>query len=173
MLLSPLLGPIYSFAINIAVGKIKNGIKSLYTLSAFILNLFYSLPVTLEIALETDVRMIYIPMALLLGFASILSITKGIPEGIAGVAIAAALLPPAVAFGLLIVILPEKALNALIVTFQSVLGLMAGSLLATIVLDIEPRKYYERTEARHYIVRSGFVVFMLLVFTSILSLIFV
>ncbi|HDL15889.1 MAG TPA: DUF389 domain-containing protein [Euryarchaeota archaeon] len=53
MLLSPLLGPIYSFAINIAVGKIKNAIKSLYTLSAllgstillsiisaFILNLF-------------------------------------------------------------------------------------------------------------------------------------
>lgn len=185
MLLSPLLGPIYSFAINIAVGRPENAIKStgilaillfsvflLSSVSMFMAGNFSEILLTNEISSRAEITLIYIPMAILLGFASVLALTKGIPEGLAGVAIAAALLPPVVVAGILLVVSPPKAIIPAIITLQNVMGMMAGSLIAVIVLDVGPRKYYERAIARKYIKRGLFVLLLLLILITALSLIF-
>ncbi|MBK5190849.1 MAG: TIGR00341 family protein [Methanosarcinales archaeon] len=185
MLLSPLLGPIYAFTINTAVGKTKDALKSvgnlgiqllmviiLSALVTLVISLFIDLSLTSEILLRMNPSFIYILMALLLGFASILALSKGITEIIAGVAIAAALLPPAVVTGITIVLYPHQTPSPLALTLENVLGLMAGSLSATLILDISPRRYYERVVARKFIARISLVLIILLalLFTSSLLL---
>ncbi len=176
MLLSPLLGPIYAFAINTALGRGKDAFKSIGNLSIMILIVivisylatlfidpFIELRKTSEISSRIDTGLIYVIMAILLGFASIFALSKGISEVIAGVAIAAALLPPAVVVGIAFALYPQDAIDAIILTLENVLGLMAGSLSAVIILGIGPRKYYEKTVARKFIVRTTLFIIILLV----------
>ncbi|MEX2720684.1 MAG: TIGR00341 family protein [Candidatus Wukongarchaeota archaeon] len=176
MLLSPLLGPIYAFAINTALGRGKDAFKSIGNLSIMILIVivisylatlfidpFIELRKTSEIRSRIDTGLIYVIMAILLGFASIFALSKGISEVIAGVAIAAALLPPAVVVGIAFALYPQDAIDAIILTLENVLGLMAGSLSAVIILGIGPRKYYEKTVARKFIVRTTLFIIILLV----------
>ncbi len=183
MLLSPLLGPIYAFAINTAVGRARDALKSIGNLSILLLGVmvlsyiatlsisfFIELSLTPEILARMNSSFIYILMALLLGFASILALTKGIPESIAGVAIAAALLPPAVVTGISFILYPVRAMNPLILTLENVLGLMAGSLSATLLLDIGPRRYYERVVARKFIARTSLALIILLALLFAFSL---
>ena len=80
----------------------------------------------------------------------------------AGVAIAAALLPPAAVTGISLVLYPSRAVNSLVLTLENVCGLMAGGLCGTVLLDIQPRKYYERTGARRVIIRTALVLVILL-----------
>jgi len=183
MLLSPLLGPIYAFAINTAVGKARDALRSIVNLSILLLivvlfsylttlliSQFVELSLTSEILVRMSSSFIYIIMALFLGFASILALSEGISESIAGVAIAAALLPPAVVTGISFVLYPLMAINSMILTLENVLGLMAGSLSATLLLDIGPRKYYEKVVARKFIVRTYLVLIALLVLLFAFSL---
>jgi uncharacterized hydrophobic protein (TIGR00341 family) len=183
MLLSPLLGPIYAFAINTAVGRARDAFKSIGNLGILLLMVivlsylttlsispFIELSLTQEILARMSSSFIYILMALLLGFASILALSKGISESIAGVAIAAALLPPAVVTGILFFLHPPRAINCLTLTLENVLGLMAGSLSATLLLDIGPRKYYERVVARKFIARTFLVLIILLALLFAFSL---
>ena len=185
MLLSPLLGPIYSFAINIAVGRPEDSLKSagilvillssaltLSFISTLMAGSLSEIPVTEEISSRAEMSLIYIPMAILLGFASVLALTKGIPEGLAGVAIAAALLPPVVVAGILLVVSPSRAIVPAMVTLQNVMGMMAGSLMAVIMLDVGPRKYYEKAVARKYIRRALFALSLLLILISAISVLF-
>lgn len=183
MLLSPLLGPIYAFAINTAVGRAKDAFKSfvnlgiqllmvviLSSLATLAISPFVELSLTPEILVRMSSSYVYILMALLLGFASILALSKGIDEGIVGVAIAAALLPPAVVTGITIVLYPHQTLIPLALTLENVLGLMAGSLSATLILDISPRRYYERVVARKFIARISLVLIILLALLFTFSL---
>ncbi len=176
MLLSPILGPVYAFAINTAIGRGKDAFKSIGILSIMIITVtvlsyfvtlfidpFVELEKTDEIRLRTDPSLIYILTAILLGFASIYALSKGIGETIVGVAIAAALLPPAVVVGIAFAIYPNDAIDALILTLEFVLGLMAGSLSAVIILGIGPRKYYEKTVARKFILRTTLFIIILLI----------
>jgi len=182
MLLSPLLGPIHAFAINTAVGNPKNALKSVLNLgvlismvivfsfiTTYLINPYAELSITPEILSRMDASFIYILMALLLGFASILAISRGVIESIAGVAIAAALLPPAVVTGISLMIYPEKALNAITLTLENVLGLMSGGLFATIVLDIGPRKYYEKKVAKRFITRAVIILGTLITILFLVS----
>lgn len=186
MLLSPLLGPIYAFAINTAVGRPRDALKSIGNLAILLLMViifsylatlfispFISLSLTPEILSRMELNSIYILMAVLLGFASVLAISRGISESVAGVAIAAALLPPAVVSGISLVLYPHGAMHSLILTFENVLGLMAGSLAATVILDIGPRKYYERVKARRFIRRTCFIILLILVLLLVFSVLLV
>jgi hypothetical protein len=86
------------------------------------LSSFQELFVTNEILIRTDTSIKYLLIAVLLGFATILASIKGIPESIAGVAIAAALLPPAAAAGILVVVAPRLVGEALYLVSYNVLG---------------------------------------------------
>lgn len=92
-------------------------------------------------------------MAVFLGLAAMLALTKKIIEGLAGVAIAAALLPPAAVTGILLVMEPSSATRAFTITMENIIGLMTGGLLASLILDIVPRCYYERSSARRMTLR--------------------
>lgn len=182
MLLSPLLGPIYAFSINTAAGKAKYVFKSIANLGVLlvmvigfsgittvVISSFFDLSLTPEILSRMESSPIYIIMAILLGFASIFALSRDISESIAGVAIAAALLPPAVVTGIALVLYPSKAVTSLVLVFENVLGLMVGGLCATLFLDIEPRRYHERVHARAFIVRTSVVLVILLVLLVVIS----
>ena len=185
MLISPLLGPIYSFAINIATGKPRSAMWNIADLTilllitmiisymvAFIVNLISPIPMTEEILLRTQPTWIYGLVAFLLGFASILAITKGIIEIIVGAAIAAALLPPAVTAGILFAIERAKVLNATIITLQNVFGLMIGSLVGILVLKISPRSYYKKEIARKYVKASIITILFILILLTGITILF-
>lgn len=168
MLISPLLGPIYALAITTAIGDVKKIFRCVQIIvmyvgmlvgialvATFLLSLVFQLSVTDEIAARMVSNVVYIVMALLLGFATIVALSRGIPEGMAGVAIAAALLPPAVVTGIALVIEPSGAFNALILTLQNVVGLIAGAIAAVIVLDIRPRDASDQDRAHRILSRIG------------------
>ncbi|MBP1929237.1 putative hydrophobic protein (TIGR00341 family) [Methanolinea mesophila] len=183
MLLSPLLGPIYAFALNTAVGRGRVVLLSFRTLlvlvggiivfslvATWILSLFIPLPLTPEILSRMVSNPIYVVMAVILGFATIVALSQGIPEGIAGVAVAAALLPPAVVTGIAPVIYSQGTLGALILTLQNVFGLMAGSVAGVIALQIGPRSYGEKRNARTIIIRIAWLLAVMVLLLFFLSL---
>ncbi len=182
MLLSPMLGPIYAFAINIALGHLRDGIKGVANLALYLsvvillsylltlaLSHFFHLSPTSEILLRLTSTPVYLLIAIFLGFAAVLALSKGIPESIAGIAIAAALLPPAVVSGIMLHLDASSSLAPLLLTAENVLGLMAGALLAFPILRIGPRRYYEREKARRYMMRVAAVLSTLLLAILLLT----
>ncbi|MDK2782042.1 MAG: hypothetical protein PWR13_1070 [Archaeoglobi archaeon] len=180
MLLSPLLGPIHGFTIFLSAGKIKQALKCLRNL---IFNLFASLAVsalvaliifhpaviTAEIALRTESNPYYTIMAIALGFASLLSISKGVAESVAGVAVAASIIPPAVVAGMLLWSYPLLAFRAFVVMLENVVGLLFGGIIAVQLLEVKPTKYYERKIAAQYIFRSVVALVALIILLILLS----
>lgn len=178
MLLSPLLGPIYSFSINLGLGKVKNALRSITTLvimlasailavtaTTYLSGNFVNLEITSQIASRIVLSPLYIPMAIMLGFASILAMTRGIPEVFAGVAISVALVPPAAVAGIMISMEPWNFIYPFTIVAQNVIGMMAGALLAVIALNIGPRKYYEKVVARRLMIRGAIIVAILIIIT--------
>jgi uncharacterized hydrophobic protein (TIGR00341 family) len=183
MLIAPFLGPIHALAINTAIGNVRNVLGSARVLGALLLmvigfsllttaalSLVINLPLTPEITARMTASPVYILMAILLGFAAIVALSHGIPEGVAGVAVAAAMLPPAVVTGVAIVLKPSGALYALILTLQNVIGLITGAILAVIALRIGPRTYYEQWLARQFTRRLAWILGMALLILLIISL---
>ncbi|NYT07092.1 MAG: TIGR00341 family protein [Methanomicrobiales archaeon] len=186
MLLAPLLGPIYAFAITTTTGNRHLVVTCLRTIlifltaiiliafvTTFILSMVFDLPLTSEILSRTTPAPIYIIMAILLGFAIILALSTGIPESVAGVAVAAALLPPAAVVGISLALYPSGAFGALVLTMENVAGLMAGSVVGAMALQVTPRSYREKMNARTMLYRILWmliVLIILLVFLSILPL---
>ena len=183
MLLSPLLGPIYVFALNTAVGRgrvvllafrtilvMVGGIIVFSLATTWVLSLFIPLPLTPEILSRMVSNPVYIVMAIILGFATIVALSQGISEGIAGVAVAAALLPPAVVTGIAPVIYIQGTLSALVLTLQNVFGLMAGSVVGVIALQIGPRSYGEKRTARSIIIRIAWLLAVMVLLLFFLSL---
>lgn len=180
MLLSPLLGPVYGFAISLGVGKVKSAVRSIVVLVVLLLfsvamvavltfatSRFIPLTLTAQITSREVLSPLYVPIALLLGFASMLAMTKGIPEIAAGVAISVALVPPAAVAGILLVVKPAMAAYPAIIVAQNVLGLMAGALVSVMVLNLGPRRYYEKVVARRLMVRTSIIVAVLIGITLI------
>ncbi len=166
MLVSPLLGPIYALAVYIAIGDLKTTLRCIEILglmvlmlviisaiASFALSFIINLALTPEILSRMEPNAIFILMAVLLGFATMIALEKGIPEGIAGVAIAAALLPPAVVTGISLALFPEGAVKAVVLTLQNVVGLIAGSIIGVIFLQIGPRDLFAQAQSRQIIIR--------------------
>jgi uncharacterized hydrophobic protein (TIGR00341 family) len=182
MLLSPLLGPIYALSINIAVGDRKKTWRCISILVIYVLMLVgiaaivtlplsyvIDLPLTAEILARTDSNAIYIVMATLLGFATIIAMSKGIPEGIAGVAIAAALLPPAVVTGICAIIYPAGFFKALTLTLQNIVGLVTGSLIGVFFMGIGPRDLFEYYRAKQTIGKIAWLLAVSIILLIIIS----
>jgi uncharacterized hydrophobic protein (TIGR00341 family) len=182
MLISPLLGPIYAFAINTGAGNVSQVARSVKVLAVLlgmiilisilataILSIFMVLPVTPEIESRMAANPVYIIMAILLGFATILALSRGIPEGVAGVAVAAALLPPAVVVGIAAVISRAGLPGALVLTLQNIFGLGLGSILAVTTLHIHPADSYGEWKAKKFLVRIAWILFVIFLFLLVIS----
>ena len=192
MLLSPILGPIHSFAIYSATGKVNEAFRSILVLAVnlllifvlalaatFLMSLFtefftesvLNLTLTEEIMIRTVSNPIYIIMAILLGIASIIALTKNISELIAGVAVAAALLPPTVVAGITVVLMPERSPGAVLLVLDNVIGLIAGALIATLALRIAPRNGSDVKTAKNFIRRSIILILILIAILAVSSII--
>lgn len=182
MLISPLLGPIYALAVYIAIGDVKTTLRCIQlvglmvimlviisAVTTFALSFVIDLPLTPEIVSRTDSSAVFIVMAILLGVATMIALSKGIPEGIAGVGIAAALLPPAVVSGIAVVLYPQGALKALVLTLQNVVGLIAGSIIGVIFLHIGPRDLFTQVQSRQVVVRVAWFLVILIIFLVVIS----
>ncbi|MDD4126705.1 MAG: TIGR00341 family protein [Methanomicrobium sp.] len=193
MLLSPILGPIHSFTIYAALGRTDDAIRSIRVLiillgsvlivsaiATYLISLFIwimpssslVLNITTEILSRTVSSPIYIIMAILLGIASIIALTRGAAEFIAGVAVAAALLPPTVVAGIAFVMFPGKLAGSMFLVMDNVIGLIAGALIATLIIGIAPRKSGETKLAKKFIQRTSVLIAILIVFLSIMSYFF-
>lgn len=182
MLISPLLGPIYAFAVNTAVGNSRNVLNCVKILAVLLfmviaisfaatvlLSFAIPLTITTEISSRLDANPVYILMAFLLGFATIFALSEKIPEGVAGVAVAAALLPPAVVFGISLYLVPGSAVSALTLTLQNVVGLLAGSIGAVLILRIRPHGFFAQLTAKRVVRRVIWVLLILVLLILVLT----
>lgn len=183
MLLSPLLGPITAFAFNAAVGKPKKMFKA--ALNILVLTIaviatgagltalastFMEIPITNEILSRTEMSPVFLVIAILLGLAGGLAMSSDIPGILVGVAIAAALVPPAVVTGVGIALLNfDIFINALTLTNANLLGLILGTMTVFYILGVTPRKYYEREKARQYMTYTIIVFVALSIILGIIT----
>ena len=165
MLISPLLGPITAFSFNVAVGKpekvYKATISGLILLTAVIVTgailtaialQFTDLPLTSEILSRTEISPVYLAVAIALGFAGGIAMTTDIPGILVGVAIAAALVPPATVAGIGIALLDfEIFSSALTLTAANVIGLILGTIAVFFIEGITPRRIFEKEKAQRQI----------------------
>ncbi|WP_297421615.1 TIGR00341 family protein [Thermococcus sp.] len=117
MLLSPILGPLYGFSLNVVMGRGKGALNAVFsilkllgvillsaTLTALLLKAAGTMPgPTHEILPRGHSGIVYILIAIVLGYAGIVAIVSRIPEILAGVSIAAALVPPTAVVGISLV----------------------------------------------------------------------
>jgi len=181
MLLSPIIGPIYGFTVYVALGMPRESLRCLGVLAALLLGVFIlsaiatflistviPLALTDEIASRLVANPIYTLMAVLLGFAAVLAFNRGISEVIAGVAIAAAIIPPTVMTGLVLVLEPVSLISSALLVAGQIVGLIAGALVAVTLLKVEPREARDKAVAKRYLIRS--VVLIVLLFALLLWL---
>lgn len=164
MLLSPLLGPITAFSFNAAVGQPQKMYKAaqsglILTLViiatgaclTFIVSQFVDLELTPEILARTEMTPVFLVIAILLGLAGGIAISSDIPGILVGVAIAAALVPPAVVTGISLAMLDyDMFINSLTLTIANILGLILGTMVVFYILGITPRKFHEKEKAKKY-----------------------
>jgi uncharacterized hydrophobic protein (TIGR00341 family) len=183
MLLSPLLGPITAFAYNASVGKPEKMLKA--TLNIFILTItvgatgaaltfastfFMDVPITEEILARTVMSPVFLIVAILLGFAGGIAMSSDIPGILVGVAIAAALVPPAVVTGIGVALLDyDMFINALTLTVANLLGLVLGTMTIFYIMGVTPRKYFEKQKAKKYITYTISVFVVLSIILGILT----
>lgn len=170
MLLSPILGPLYGFSLNVVMGRGRDALDAVASilkllgvifLSALLASLALRLgglmpgEPTYEILIRGDSGVVYIVLAVVLGYAGVVAIVSKIPEVLAGVSIAAALVPPTTVIGISLAMgWQEIFLGSLCLTFENVLGLLSGSLLGLYILNVSPRTYYEKRAAKMYTKRT-------------------
>ncbi len=176
MLLSPLLSPLYALSINIVFGKPRQIALSTANLaalaaSAYILVLLASLalhtglgidpPLNHEILSRTQLyKPVYAVLSVLLGYSALLATRKDVAEAIAGVAVAAALLPPLAVSALLLPVDTRLSLLSLDIALQNILGIIAGIILAVLSLGVKPRRSQGLNQL--YTVTTILLVFILL-----------
>jgi uncharacterized hydrophobic protein (TIGR00341 family) len=185
MLVSPILGPIYGFAVSLVLGRVRDSLGALYHLilltvvvigiaavASMLVREIWGLEPTGEVLARAEPSIVYLAVALLLGGAGAIAAVEGEHEALAGVAIAAALVPPAAAAGMGVgLCLSRVAVGSSLLLAENLLGMMLGSLIALQALGLEPRRYYDRRTARTYLARAiGALTLMMLLLIIILIL---
>ena len=164
MLVSPLLGPINAFAVNTALGRIKNLLKiqtsilvlllsviGLSALVTLIISQFINLPITDQIQLRGQTTILDVIIGLILGLAGGLSLVSAISETLVGVGVASALLPPAAVAGIGIALMNTSLfVGALILTIVYLVGLQLGCMMMLRIKGVHPRQFYKQAEARKH-----------------------
>ncbi len=186
MLISPLLGPISSFALNSVLGRQKRIEESLMFGSAMIgssivlaavltlaLSAFYPIEITPEIQSRTEVSPILIVVAVMLGIAGGLALLTAIPEIIVGVAIAVALVPPATTIGIGLGLgSSEIAIGSSLVLLSNIIGMVIGFMVIFLAKGISPRKYYEKQKAKRVLTVNIIVLVLLAVALGVIEVLF-
>ena len=149
MLLSPILGPIYAFSVLAVLSRPRGALRSLLglfsllgaalvasaatTVAARILG--YEPEATSEILLRARFSWDSIAVPVVLGMASLLAVSSNVTEALTGVAIAAAIIPPASALGWALVSGAASLASGIAANLcANVLGLLMGSYVMGVTL---------------------------------------
>jgi len=159
MVIAPLLGPNVALALATTLGDFKLGYDALRTsslglvmalsLSIFIGYFFPVDPSITQIASRIDVGLSDIVLALASGVAGVLAFTSGASISLIGVMVAVALMPPLIAFGLLIGSghSPE-AVGALLLLVTNIICVNLAGVTTFLIQGIRPRKWWEASKAK-------------------------
>jgi len=172
MVVAPLLGANMALALGIVLGDDSLVRRALRTnvvglaiaiAAATVLGLALDVdPTTAEIASRTRVDIWDLVLALAAGCAGALAYTTGIPTYLTGVMVAVALLPPAVASGMLLSAGEVNgALAALLLAGGNVTALTLAAMLTFLWRGMRPRNWWQEERARRS-ARRGVAVFMAL-----------
>ncbi|RMF30408.1 MAG: TIGR00341 family protein, partial [Candidatus Nitrosothermus koennekii] len=184
MLISPLLSPITSLALNSILGRQKQINQSLlyitYLLASsillamaitFVLSYFIDIEITKEITLRTNPQPTDILIAVILGMAGGIALLSALPEIIVGVAIAVALIPPATVSGL------GLGLNDITIAFgafrlllENVVGMIMGMVLIFVIKGVSPRRYYEKKKKKKVAIKAALSLLSLIIAIILLEL---
>jgi len=181
MVVAPLLGPNMALALGIVLGDGSLARRALRTnlfgltvalVSAALLGLaLHPDPATSELASRTRVGLWDLVLALAAGSVGALAYTTGIPTYLTGVMVAVALLPPAVASGMLLSQGElDGAVSALLLAGGNVTALTLAAMLTFLWRGMSPRNWWQEEEARRS-ARRGIAVFVTL-FAVLAALIF-
>lgn len=165
MVIAPLLGPILAMILGTALGErwlIVNSLRSgLYGLVIAVVigiaaGLVHQVDVdSAQLAARTDVDPESVALALASGAAAALSLTVGVSEVLVGVMVAAALLPPAVAVGIM---LGHGALflasGGLLLFLVNVAAMTLAGQIVFLVQGVRPRSWYKKKTARQSVMAS-------------------
>jgi len=155
MLIAPLLKPITAFSFNIAVFRPQKIIKagfsililvgSIIGISALLTVIVVQISdvaITEEIQVRTVTSPAFLILAIALGIAGALAMSSNVPGTLVGVAIAAALVPPAAVIGIGLAILDiDLLLGASVLTVSNIIGLLLGTLTVFLIAGVTPNRY--------------------------------
>ncbi len=172
MVVAPLLGPNMALALGMVLGDqplIRRALKTnaaglaIGFASATLLGLALDADVsTPELASRTDVEVWDLLLALAAGCAGALAYTTGVPTYLTGVMVAVALLPPAVAGGILLAQGQlTGAVSALLLAASNVTALTLAAMLTFLWRGMRPRNWWQEDRARRS-ARLGITIFVLL-----------
>lgn len=159
MVIAPLLGPSLAFGLGTALGDgalmrkaagtSVAGILLVVALSAVIGTLHPVSGPGPELRARTEVSLDSAALALASGAAAVLSLTTGLSSVLVGVMVAVALLPPAVAFGLMLGDgRYSLAAGAGLLLAVNLVCINLASNLVFLLKGVYPRTWYERRRAR-------------------------
>jgi len=159
MVLAPLLGPNIAFALASTLGDLTLALRSARAgavgligggLLAVLIGLIYEVdPTVSEIASRVEISLANVTLALSAGAAGAFVFSQGMSTTLVGVMVAAALLPPLVAAGLLTGAgYFRPALGALMLLAINVVSLNLAGVLVFLIQGIRPRTWYEAKQAR-------------------------
>ena len=159
MVIAPLLGPNVGLALATTLADFELGKAALRTgLMGLAISLGLSIlagfifsidPTINEIAARTNVLPADIIVALASGSAGVLAFTSGVVTALIGVMVSVALLPPLVAFGLLLGAghMPE-ALGAFLLVLTNIICVNLAGVTTLWLKGIRPRSWWEADRAR-------------------------
>jgi uncharacterized hydrophobic protein (TIGR00341 family) len=172
MVVAPLLGPNMALALGMILGDGRLVRRALVTNGAGLVIAFASAallglaldadPATPELASRTRVAIWDLVLALAAGCAGALSYTTGVPTYLTGVMVAVALLPPAVASGVLLAQGQlDGAFAALLLAGGNVAALTLAAMLTFFWRGMRPRNWWQEERARRS-ARLGVAIFVAL-----------
>ena len=159
MVIAPFLGPNVALALATTLADTKLatraalanavGILIVMAISVAIGGVFGASPTLPQVASRTQVGLGDIILAVAVGTAGVLSMTAGVAAVLVGVMIAVALLPPMVAFGMLLGAgHTAAALGALSLLLVYVIGINLAGVTTFLVQGIRPATWWEAQKAR-------------------------
>jgi uncharacterized hydrophobic protein (TIGR00341 family) len=183
MVIAPLLGPNVGLALATTLADFDLGKAALRTgLAGLVISLGLSIlagfifsidPAIHEIATRTNVLPTDILVALASGSAGVLAFTSGVATALIGVMVSVALLPPLVAFGLLLGSGNlTQALGALLLVVTNIICVNLAGVTTLFAKGIRPRSWWEADRAgraSRFAIGLWSVLLVLLVFIVYLS----
>jgi len=159
MVIAPMLTPNVSLSLATALGDLplaKSALKTIFLGISITIVLSLAIGILLpvdpslqEISSRTNVGLMDIVLALASGAAGALSFTSAAPAVLIGVAVAVALMPPLVVFGLLLGAgYYSLALGALFLFLANLISVNLAGVVTFLAQGIEPRTWWEAKKAK-------------------------